>query len=754
MGVVYEAEHVETGVRVALKRILPQLLGELSSAALTRFRREAQLSAQLRHPGIVTVHAAELEGSRPYLVQALVGGGSLEERVDRDGPLSEEQVRHLGLSLASALTAAHDAGVLHRDLKPGNVLFNERDEPCLTDFGLAVRRGDGMTLTATGEVVGSPAYMAPEQAVDSRSVDARADVYGLGAILYFALTGQAPFTGVGGVVQILHAVVHADPQPVGELRAGLSPWLGAVVLRAMHKDSQRRYASAAELSAALDSPAVVPAAGVWRWALAALGLVLVLAAGAAWAGRPVHLVRTVASVPVAPGSPAAPALADFEARLFAGLPPGDSSELDSSDRARLEALSAALRGDMARANAALAGDADYDSRRERGVALGILQQAQEKTRAWSDLSFQAWALTDVERLLSESGRLGEEAGGLGEAARRGVQRAGARYLMFAAQAPAEELLDEKQLLGRLVDLSQEGVERSVFLAALSWRLGVYARRGSFEVGTQKRKRVEGRAAHRARALFSLEPPPQDRLQPQELICVALLLIGQAAPPPAEAWRDAVTPMAEGALELLSGHVALPLVSHWVSFTATLRRQLMERYREQAWEEILAGRSGGRPLRAALRLAEDLTELSDSFEAGITFLLGARFEAAARAVGEARAHQETDGGRHRADVDYLEAELLFAQGRYQAAAVLLAPYDPGLGSGAGDDTVPAEVYTLGYHLGWAVDQSLRQNLLELARDSRRLGVPWRDPVYTQRLTEDPALWWPGHTSRPRANVAGE
>ncbi|MBX3466220.1 MAG: serine/threonine protein kinase [Planctomycetes bacterium] len=188
MGAVYEAVHAPSGAPRAVKL----LLGGADAEARERFRREAEVMATLDHPHVARVHTADLASDPPYLVQDLLPGGSLQDRL-RQGPLSPAEVLALGEKVARAVAHAHARGVLHRDLKPANVLFDDRGEPRVTDFGLSRRAGQGsVALTATGQVLGTPAYMAPEQALGLREVDARSDVYGLGAVLYAALAGTSP----------------------------------------------------------------------------------------------------------------------------------------------------------------------------------------------------------------------------------------------------------------------------------------------------------------------------------------------------------------------------------------------------------------------------------------------------------------------------------------------------------------------------------------------------------------------------------
>ncbi len=274
MGAVYEVVHDETGAHYALKTLLPDLIGGANAEELERFRREAEVLGKLNHPNVVRVHAADLDGTAPYLVQDLLQGGTLQERL-KAGPLEVAEAIRIATKLGHALKHCHEHEVLHRDLKPSNVLFNERGEPLLVDFGLAHALEASQRLTATGTVMGTPGYMAPEQATGSLDVDARTDVYGLGAVLYHCLVGAPPFKG-GSVVAILHAVTTVVPAPPSKTQGQVPAWLDRVVLRALEKKPSDRYQSVEELVSAIEagSPATTPAHRRWGLPLIALAAVL------------------------------------------------------------------------------------------------------------------------------------------------------------------------------------------------------------------------------------------------------------------------------------------------------------------------------------------------------------------------------------------------------------------------------------------------------------------------------------------------
>jgi WD40 repeat protein/predicted Ser/Thr protein kinase len=244
MGVVYRARQRSLNRPVALKMLRDDALA--GEDELRRFRNEAEAVAALDHPQIVPVYEVGRHGEHPYFSMRLVEGSSLARTLD-SGSIQPMAAARLVAEAARAVHHAHQRGVLHRDLKPANILLDADGRPHITDFGLARRIDAASDLTGTGQALGTPAYMSPEQAEGRRGLTTAVDVYGLGAVLYACQTGRAPFQG-GSLAEILDGVRDRAPEPPSRLNRGVDRDLETICLKALEKDPRRRYESAAALA--------------------------------------------------------------------------------------------------------------------------------------------------------------------------------------------------------------------------------------------------------------------------------------------------------------------------------------------------------------------------------------------------------------------------------------------------------------------------------------------------------------------------
>ncbi len=247
MGAVLRARHAATGAIHAVKLILPERAG--SETSLARFRREAEILGSLPpHPGIVRVHASGVDAGRLWCAAELIEGRPLAGVIDETGPLDPREAARLAAAIGRALDHAHAHGVIHRDVKPENIIIAAGDRaPRLIDFGLA-RDLETTRLTRTGDVLGTPAFMAPEQAdAGETPTTEAADVWGLGAVLYAMLTGEPPF-GRGEAHALIVAVLLHDARPPSHRRSGIAPELDAICGKALEKEPGDRYGSAGALA--------------------------------------------------------------------------------------------------------------------------------------------------------------------------------------------------------------------------------------------------------------------------------------------------------------------------------------------------------------------------------------------------------------------------------------------------------------------------------------------------------------------------
>ena len=287
MGIVYRARDVRLGRIVALKTLAEARYA--TREQVERFLDEARAVARLRHPNIVGIHASGEHEGQTYLSLEYVDGGSLAQRLV-DGPMAPRPAAEMVETLARAIDAAHRAGVVHRDLKPANVLLTAEGAPKVGDFGLAKLMDSDSALTCTGQVMGTPSYMAPEQAEGhSGRVGPPADIYALGAILYQALTGRPPFLGESAL-ETIKLVTTTEAVPPTRLRPGVPRDLETICLKCLEKEPARRYETAAALADDLrryldgrpiEARPVGPAGRLLRWGRRNLVLATVSAALAA-----------------------------------------------------------------------------------------------------------------------------------------------------------------------------------------------------------------------------------------------------------------------------------------------------------------------------------------------------------------------------------------------------------------------------------------------------------------------------------------
>jgi serine/threonine protein kinase len=254
MGTVFLAQETSLERPVAIKTLRPDFLDGLGEKAARdasrRFLQEARAIAKLSHPGIVSVYRLGTENGTAYIAMEWLEGHTLEALIDAEAPLTVERATAMGVELLDIIGAAHDGGVVHRDIKPGNIIVGPGGKLKLTDFGVAHVKDSTLVQTAAGSIIGTPLYAAPEQLNDGK-VDARADLYSVGVLLYEMLSGELPFDAEN-IVTLIGEILSKTPPPLRSLNPAVSESLAGVVSQALAKDKARRFASAGAMKAALE----------------------------------------------------------------------------------------------------------------------------------------------------------------------------------------------------------------------------------------------------------------------------------------------------------------------------------------------------------------------------------------------------------------------------------------------------------------------------------------------------------------------
>jgi tRNA A-37 threonylcarbamoyl transferase component Bud32 len=362
MATVWEAEDKVLTRRVAIKVLHPHLAGD--DAFRTRFRREAVAAAKLAHPHIVTTYDTGRDGDFAYIVMELVEGTTLARLLKNDGPMPMSKAVDVGVQVADALACAHTHGVVHRDVKPANILLREDGHVKVADFGIA-KAGMGGDLTRTGVVMGTAKYLSPEQ-VSGNPADAGSDIYALGIVLYEMLTGSPPFVGDTELSTAV-ARLTAVPGSLRDRRPDIPRSLEAVVLRSLARDPAARYQSADELRASLlavdsDNDEVTPPNGV------------TMASSGARVGRPHLLVGAVVT---------------FLFLLLAAVVMSGSDDGESPSTGSGKGSLAAPAGALAapKALAAHSFDPFGDDKAENQAAVANVSDGDPRT-AWKTSSYQ------------------------------------------------------------------------------------------------------------------------------------------------------------------------------------------------------------------------------------------------------------------------------------------------------------------------------------------------------------------------------
>ncbi len=420
MGVVYRARQVRADRIVAMKIMLNAEHARPTDIA--RFQTEIESAARLQHPNIVQVYDVGVVNELPYFTQEFIRGGTLSQRTSKQ-LLPHRETAEIMLELSRAVAYAHAKGIIHRDLKPSNILISEEGVPKIADFGLARRTEDQSHLTRDGTILGTPSYMAPEQASGSiHAVGPLSDVYSLGAILYELLTGRPPFKGAT-VWEVIHLVRTVDPTSPSELRPDTPKDLETICLKCIQKDPVKRYSSAAELAADLqrhlaDEPILARPISRTERALRVcrkyprevamagtlLALIVAIAAGSTWAAwrishqrDEIAVAKKLSDQRLLLYKDSVSQFVNRAPQLLEGVPlaTGIRQELSELTRQLLDSSDAASAGAEASRQWGLGGTAI-----RKGDLL--LAEAELQRRSDSNLASVSEMLTEAEEQFSES----------------------------------------------------------------------------------------------------------------------------------------------------------------------------------------------------------------------------------------------------------------------------------------------------------------------------------------------------------------
>ncbi len=259
MGAVYLANDKRLDRQVAIKvlQLDPSLDNAATTEIIQRFQKEARAIAKLNHPNIVSIYDIGEENNRYYMVIELLEGQALSNLVERKERLSHDSVLSIGIQICAALSYAHKNGIVHRDIKPANIMFSQENIAKLTDFGIAQLGNDKLSLTQAGSILGSILYIPPEQLIDSRKVDKRADIYSLGVTLFQLFTGRLPFEGET-VAEVITKILNQEVPSMRTFDPAIPEHLDEIILKAMKKEPTERYEEVSELGKALTNYRLQP----------------------------------------------------------------------------------------------------------------------------------------------------------------------------------------------------------------------------------------------------------------------------------------------------------------------------------------------------------------------------------------------------------------------------------------------------------------------------------------------------------------